>query len=118
MQRMEGRRVVLFRGNGGRELLAETLAARGAKVDIVEAYRRLPPTMAREELATLLAGGALAQVQTFKFGAIHYQPDAKTSGPVAVVFGTVWVTPNVVWYGDLSTSPITECQSGGRRGKK
>ncbi|MDN3577869.1 uroporphyrinogen-III C-methyltransferase [Chitinimonas viridis] len=57
MQRMEGRRVVLFRGNGGRELLAETLAARGAKVNIVEAYRRLPPTMAREELATLLAGG-------------------------------------------------------------
>jgi outer membrane protein len=30
--------------------------------------------------ATLLAGGALAQAQTFKFGAIHYQPDAKTSG--------------------------------------
>ena len=45
-------------------------------------------------------------------------PDAKTSGAVPVVFGTVWVSPNVVWYGDLSTQPITECQSGGRRGKK
>ena len=45
-------------------------------------------------------------------------PDAKTSGPVPVVFGTVWIVPNVIWYGDLSTSPIQECQSGGGGGKK
>ncbi len=30
--------------------------------------------------ATLLAGGALAQVNTVKLGAIHYQPHAKTTG--------------------------------------
>ncbi|QDQ26450.1 hypothetical protein FNU76_08775 [Chitinimonas arctica] len=55
LQRMEGRRVVLFRGNAGRELLADSLTARGAQVEIVEAYRRLPPTMAREALAAMLA---------------------------------------------------------------
>jgi len=37
---MAGRRVLIFRGEGGRELLANTLAARGATVDYAECYRR------------------------------------------------------------------------------
>jgi len=43
LQQMQGQHVIIFRGSGGRDLIAKTLRARGAEVDYAECYRRLGP---------------------------------------------------------------------------
>jgi len=63
LQDMAGWRVVIFRGNGGREYLAETLRERGAEVQYVEAYRRLRPEAHSASLVEAWRAGKIDVVQ-------------------------------------------------------
>lgn len=57
-----GRRVLIFRGVGGRERLRTTLEARGATVAYVECYRRERPASDPAALLAALAQGKIAAV--------------------------------------------------------
>lgn len=43
MQEMQGKKVMIVRGVGGRELLASTLKSRGASITFAECYQRMNP---------------------------------------------------------------------------
>lgn len=52
-----GKRVVVFRGEGGREFLGNTLRARGASVDHVPCYRRVAPQSGADGLVEAVREG-------------------------------------------------------------
>jgi uroporphyrinogen-III synthase len=59
---VHGQRIAIVRGEGGRELLGEALAARGAEVSYADVYTRARPEYPPETIAaveTALAEGAI-----------------------------------------------------------
>lgn len=65
LQAMQGRRVAIFRGEGGRTLLAETLSARGAKVLHAVCYRRALPKVDVSALLQAWSAGRIRAATAF-----------------------------------------------------
>jgi len=55
LKQISGQGILIVRGVGGRELLADTLTARGAKIDYIELYERCLPTPTKTEIAAALS---------------------------------------------------------------
>lgn len=58
-QDVAGKRVIVFRGDAGRELLGDTLQTRGASVEYVACYRRSSPNLDTRPLMALWEKGQL-----------------------------------------------------------
>jgi uroporphyrinogen-III synthase len=58
-QQVAGKRIVIFRGHGGRELLATVLRERGARVEYAECYHRRPAAIDADALRRLWTERAL-----------------------------------------------------------
>lgn len=61
-QDLKGQRVLIVRGEGGREQLAEILQQRGGQVEYLEVYKRVMPIIDQAELLALLAQHQLAAI--------------------------------------------------------
>jgi uroporphyrinogen-III synthase len=62
LRAVQGQNIIVFRGEGGREQIRETLEARGAKVEYAECYRRVRPEAHAQPLAAALARGEIHAV--------------------------------------------------------
>jgi len=62
MQQVSGKRIIIFRGEGGRELLGDTLVTRGAQVAYAECYRRQKPSTDAADLLRSWARGEVHAV--------------------------------------------------------
>lgn len=70
-----GQRIVIFRGDGGRELLADTLRERGATVDCISCYQRSGPTDGCSTLMEAWRAGGLDALTVSSSEGLRYLVD-------------------------------------------
>ena len=80
MQAVAGKKIMIFRGVGGRELLAERLRARGAQVTFAECYRRINPQASADSLHTLWQNNQLDAIVVTSSEAMRHLLDLVDEG--------------------------------------
>lgn len=73
LQALQGQRILLVKGEGGRPLLEQTLTGRGARVDSLPLYRRIKPRLSPDQLQELVQGHYPVLVITSGEALEHYQ---------------------------------------------
>ncbi len=71
LQNIAGQRILIFRGVGGRELLADTLKARGAQAEYAECYARACPQADAAPLLQQWAEGGIHAVTITSAETLH-----------------------------------------------
>lgn len=75
MHAMQGKKVMIIRGIGGRELLGNTLQARGASVTFGECYQRINPQKNCDALIDAFNRNRLHRIVVTSSEAMHYLLD-------------------------------------------
>ena len=97
LQDVAGRNVRLVRADTGRELLADTLKARGARVDYLAVYRRLPAQPSPDELQRLDARWRRGEIRAVIIMSVESFEHLNTLLPADLrdlLRGTPLVTPS------------------------
>ena len=71
LQNIDGKSIIIFRGEGGRELLAQTLKSRGANVEYAECYKRTKPKSDVAKLMKHWARGEINVIVTTSNEGLH-----------------------------------------------
>ncbi len=80
-----GKRVLILRGDGGRELFGDVLMARGAQVSCFTCYRRLAPDVDVQTLASAASAGALDAITLTSSEAVRHLAAALTTDAAPVL---------------------------------
>lgn len=81
MRAITGKKVIIFRGVGGRELMADTLKARGADVSFAESYQRYNPQIDTQLLDNCWRQHRLDAIVVTSSEAMRYLLDMAANAP-------------------------------------
>lgn len=92
LQNVADQRYLILRGTGGRELLAETLRARGARVDYADLYRRRCPHYPSAVIQSTIFKPRLSAILITSGQALEHLLELAGASPV--LFDTLIVVPS------------------------
>ena len=94
LQAVRGQDVVVFRGEGGRERIKESLEERGARVEYAECYRRVRPRADARPLAEALQRGEVQAVSALSAETLRNFVSMVGPGAAAALASATLVVPH------------------------